>query len=159
MVHRNLTFTTLTSIKHTVAVYRSRSQQRLYVSTPLHPGALNPSLPILLLSQIVAAFKDAQLRDEKGAVAPPIIRRGPSGTDPEDDEDAEDDEDRDHDETKQTGTKRKGTVTDKKAKGSRKRSRIGGEQQAEEEDIQAASLPLATLTVEEQQEKVKVGIQ
>jgi hypothetical protein len=43
-LHRNLTFASLITLKHAVMVYRSRSQQTLYVSTPFLPGATTPTL-------------------------------------------------------------------------------------------------------------------
>ena len=63
MLHRDLTFASLTTLKHAVMVYRSRSAQTLYVSTPFLPGATRPTFTQALLSQMIFAYKEAFDRD------------------------------------------------------------------------------------------------
>jgi hypothetical protein len=69
MLHRDLTFASLTTLKHGVMVYRSRSDQTLYVSTPFLPGATTPTFTQAVLSQIICAYKEAQQRDARGGSA------------------------------------------------------------------------------------------
>src|ERR1700722_3289677 len=71
MVHRDLTFATLTTLKHALFVYRSRSDRTLYVSTPFLPGATKPSFMQALLGQIISAYcealeRNAQNEDQDG---------------------------------------------------------------------------------------------
>jgi hypothetical protein len=99
MLSRDLTFASLTTLKHAVMVYRSRSEQTLYVSTPFLPGATTPTFTQALLSQMVCAYQEAQQRDALDGSAdggdgdeddkeddsePPRGRRGKrKGTEPE----------------------------------------------------------------------------
>jgi len=63
MLHRDLTFASLTTLKHAVMVYRSRSTRTLYVSTPFLPGATTPTFTQALLSQMICAYQEALRRD------------------------------------------------------------------------------------------------
>jgi hypothetical protein len=63
MVHRDLSFAVLTTLKHALFAYRSRADQTLYVSTPFHPGADNPSFMQALLAQVVSAYCEAMERN------------------------------------------------------------------------------------------------
>jgi len=63
MVHRDLSFSALSTLKHAVMVYRSRSTQTLYVSTPFLPGAKSPTLTQALLGQIITAYLEALARN------------------------------------------------------------------------------------------------
>jgi hypothetical protein len=65
MVHHDLSFAVLTSLKHALFAYRSRADQTLYVSTPFHPGANNPSFMQALLAQVVSAYCEAEARDSR----------------------------------------------------------------------------------------------
>jgi hypothetical protein len=69
MLHRDLTFASLTTLKHAVMVYRSRSTRTLYVSTPFFPGATTPTFTQALLSQIICAYQEALERDVYGGSA------------------------------------------------------------------------------------------
>ena len=94
MLYRDLTFASLTTLKHAVMVYRSRSTQTLYVSTPFLPGATTPTFTQALLSQMICAYQEALQRDAYGDSAdggnsdeddqgddsgPPRGRGGPGG--------------------------------------------------------------------------------
>jgi hypothetical protein len=62
MVHRDLTFSALSTVKHAIMVYRSRPTQTLYVSTPFLPGANSPTATQTLLGQMISAYQDALIR-------------------------------------------------------------------------------------------------
>jgi hypothetical protein len=63
MVHRDLNFAAISNLKEAVMVYRSPSEQTLYVSTPLLPGATNPTFTQALLSQIIVAYQERLARN------------------------------------------------------------------------------------------------
>jgi hypothetical protein len=65
MVHCDLSFAVLTTVKHALFVHRSRDDQTLYVSTPFHPGAKNPSFMQALLAQVVSAYCEALERNSR----------------------------------------------------------------------------------------------
>jgi hypothetical protein len=69
MLYRDLTFASFTSLKHAVMVYRERSTQTLYVSTPFLPGATAPTFTQALLGQIICADKEALQRDANNGPA------------------------------------------------------------------------------------------
>jgi hypothetical protein len=62
MVHKDLSFSVISSLKHNIMVYRSRFEQTLYVSTPFFPGATTPTLTQSFLGQIICAYEEALAR-------------------------------------------------------------------------------------------------
>jgi hypothetical protein len=87
MVHRDLTFSTLTTAKHALLVYRSRSDQTLYVSTPFLPGAKNPSFMQALLGQIISAYCEALERNKLKKMTQNKNKKGDVGQDGQNDND------------------------------------------------------------------------
>ena len=110
MVHRDLSFSALSTLKHAVMVYRSRSTQTLYVSTPFLPGAKSPTLTQALLGQIITAYLEALARDNSS--------RKPGGEEGDSDKDSRGGENdtEDHDGPgPSSGAKRKGKEPDRKS--------------------------------------------
>jgi hypothetical protein len=60
MVHQDLTYATLMSLKHAVMVYCSQKTQTLYISTPFLPNTRSPTLCQALLSQIISAYLEVE---------------------------------------------------------------------------------------------------
>jgi hypothetical protein len=86
MVHRNLTFATLTTAKHALFVFRHRSDRTLYVSTPFLPGATKPSFMQALLGQIISAYREALERNTRKETTQ-NDKKGDAGQDGQNDND------------------------------------------------------------------------
>jgi hypothetical protein len=144
MVHRDLSFSALSTLKHAVMVYRSRSTQTLYVSTPFLPGAKSPTLTQALLGQIITAYLEALARDNSSGK--------PGGEEGDGDKDSRGGENDTEDRGgpgPSSGTKRKG-----KGKEPDRRSSKRAHMDTTSDDGQ---IPVATLSATEQVALSKVS--